>query len=102
MPSNEKIATALRVLGTAVARGELVASYPRGVIVYGHGLAPSELRWLVAALNDVDVVPLDRAGPKGEDREIVGWLLGRFLRIRIRKSRLAELHDILRAPAGAS
>lgn len=98
MPTNDQIATACRVLGTAVQR-DIVLSRPRGVIIYGRLLAPSELRWLVEGLETLDVVHLAQAGLQGEDKEIVGYLLGRVLRIQVRQARLAELHDVLRAAA---
>lgn len=98
MPSKNQIATACRTLGTAVAH-DLVVSRPRGVVIYGRGLAPSELRWLVEGMDTLDVQPLTQPGVGGEEQEIVGYLLGRVLRIQVRQARLAELNDILRAAA---
>lgn len=93
------VATALRVIATAVERG-LVLDKPIGVIVYGTQLSPAELRWLIAGMDaGIRVTDLATAGPVGEDKEIAGYLLGRVYRVVVRKNRLAELHDILRAPA---
>ena len=94
----DKTVSALRVLAEAVKQG-LVMDRPRGVIVYGRGLAPVELRWLVEGMDTVTVKPLATPGVQGEEREIVGYVLGRVYRIEVRTARLAELHDVLRTPA---
>jgi hypothetical protein len=97
----QKAVYALRVVAEALQR-ELVVDRPTGVVIYGRNLAPCELRWLVEGMQMRDVQPLDLSGPKGEDREIVGYILGRAYRVHVKHQRLAELNDVLRAPAGAS
>ena len=98
--ARDRLVYAIRVVAEAVKR-ELVVDHPGGVVIYGRGLAPVELRWIVEGLSTVDVQPLSLAGPKGEDREIIGYLLGRVYRIHVKQLRLAELNDVLHAPAGA-
>jgi hypothetical protein len=96
----DRLVYAIRVVAEAVKR-DLAVDQPKGVVLYGRGLAPVELRWLVEGMEMVDVQPLALAGPNGEDREIVGYVLGRIFRIHVKRQRLAELNDVLHAPAGA-
>lgn len=93
----ERLAVAFRVLADCVKRSLVVDTFSV-VLIYGRTLGPVELRWLVEAMTLVTVNVLHTAGPRGEDREIVGHLLGaQVYRIQLRKDRLAELHDVLRA-----
>lgn len=55
-----------------------------------------------AAKRDKLVYAIRVAGIHGEDREIVGYLLGRVYRVQVKKLRLAELNDLLYAPAATS
>lgn len=98
MPTTEQTAVALRVLASAVKR-DLIVSRVSGVAIYGGQLGPSELRWLVEGLDTATVHNLAVASADGEDREIVGYILGRVYRVYVQKRRLAELHNILRAAA---
>lgn len=97
----DKLVYALRVVAEAVKR-DLAVDQTKGVIIYGRGLAPIELRWLVEGMETIDVQPLPLPGPQGEEREIIGYLLGRVYRIHVKRQRLAELNDILHAPARTS
>lgn len=98
MPTTNQTATALRVLASAYQR-DLVISRVSGVAIYAGKLGPIELRWIVEGLETPTVHPLAVISEDGEDREIVGYLLGRVYRVYIQKRRLAELHDVLRAAA---
>lgn len=74
------VATALRVLATAVA-AEVVVDRPSAVEVYGRGLAPSEVRWLLDGMPDATLDVIHGASPDGENMQLVGTLVGRVVRV---------------------
>lgn len=80
--NTDAVATALRVLGTAVSR-DLVVDRPTSVIIYGRKLEPSEISWLFRGMTGVAIEQLTRSAGVTfvEDVQIVGTILGREYRV---------------------
>ena len=74
------VATALRVVATAVL-AELVVNRPSIVDIYGRGLEPSEIRWLLDGMPDAQMAVIPDAPAGDEDMQLVGTLLGRPYRV---------------------
>ena len=86
MVTGKAQASALRVLAVAAER-ELLASGPKELLVYARTLAPIERQWLVDGMDSTRV----------DGYDVVGYLLGRVVRIQLTGSQITALL----APAGA-
>lgn len=102
------VATALRVLGTAVAAGAVV-DRPSVLDVYGARIAPREVHWIAEGMTGADLGPIPGArGP--EDMQLTGAVAGRTVRVllvsRVHAGLIGDLAQALaartvRAKAGA-